>query len=68
MARSRSEEASLDRAVTVALVLIAVLSSAELAYGIVRRDALSVSLATLLLLIALAPLASDTRAWLNRRS
>jgi hypothetical protein len=67
MARTRSEEETLGRAVTVALILIVALSSAELVYGMARRDPLSVSLATVLLLVALAPLASETRAWLNRR-
>lgn len=68
MAGPASLEASLDRAVTIALVLVLLLSSAELIYAIGHHDTVSVGLASLLVLVALAPLASETRAWLDRRT
>jgi hypothetical protein len=57
----------MDRAITVALVSIVVLSGAELVHATVHHDTFSQSLALVLLLVALFPLASETRDRLTRR-
>jgi hypothetical protein len=63
-----SLDASLDRAVTIALVLVVLLSGTELIYAVGHRDTISVGLASLMLLVAVAPLASEARGWLGRRN
>ena len=55
-------------AVVLILLLVLLLSGAELIYAIGHHDTVSVGLASLLLLVAIAPLASETRAWLDRRT
>lgn len=63
----RTRDTAFDRAVTTALVLIVLLSGAELIYATGHGDTFWQSLALILFLVALVPLASETRERLGRR-